>query len=51
MHFGVLPHAARGAVGLPEGERIVAPINVGEPESLPDAKARRPATDLTTWVP
>ncbi len=43
--------AARAAVGLPEGERIVATINVGEPESLPEAKARRPATDLTTWVP
>ena len=43
--------AARAAVGLPDGERIVATINVGEPESLPEAKARRPATDLTTWVP
>ena len=43
--------AARAAVGLPEGERIVATINVGEPESLPEAKARRPATELTTWVP
>lgn len=42
--------AARAAVGLPEGERIVATINVGEPESLPEAKARRPATKLTTWV-
>ena len=26
-------------------------INIGEPESLPEAKARRPATELTTWVP
>ena len=43
--------AARAAVGLPDGERIVATINIGEPESTPDAKARRPATDLTTWVP
>ena len=43
--------AARAAVGLPEGERIVATINVGEPESLPEAKTRRLATDLTTWVP
>ena len=42
---------ARAAVGLPDGERIVATINVGEPESLPEAKARRAATDLTTWVP
>ena len=43
--------AARAAVGLVDGERIVATINIGEPESTPEAKARRPATDLTTWVP
>ena len=43
--------AARAAVGLPDGERIVATINIGEPEGLPAAKARRGATDLTTWVP
>ncbi len=43
--------AARAAVGLVDGERIVATISIGEPESLPEAKARRPATDLTTWVP
>ncbi len=43
--------AARAAVGLLDGERIVATINIGEPESTPEAKARRLATDLTTWVP
>ena len=42
---------SRAAVGLPEGERIVATINVGEPASVPDAKARQVASDLTTWVP
>ncbi len=42
--------AARTAVGLPEGERIVATINIGEPEGLPDGQARRPAAELTTWV-
>ena len=42
--------AARAAVGLPEGERIVATINVGEPDGLPDGKARQPAAELTTWV-
>ena len=42
--------AARAAVGVPEGERIVATINIGKPEALPDGKARRPATELTTWV-
>ena len=42
--------AARTAVGLPEGERIVATINIGEPDALPDGKARQPAAQLTTWV-
>ena len=42
--------AARAAVGLPEGERIVATINIGEPDGLPDGQARRPAAKLTTWV-
>ncbi len=44
-------HAARAAVGLPEGERIVATINIGEPDGgLPDGRARQPAAQLTTWV-
>ena len=42
--------AARAAVGLPEGERIVATINIGEPDGLPDGRARQPAAQLTTWV-
>jgi nitroreductase len=42
--------AARSAVGLPDGERIVATINIGEPEVLPDGPARQPATQFTTWV-
>ena len=42
--------AARAAVGVPEGERIVATINVGKPEGLPDPRLRRPAAELTTWV-
>ncbi len=42
--------AARAAVGLPEGERIVATINIGEPDSSPEGRARQPATNLTTWV-
>ena len=41
---------SHAAVGLPEGERIIATINVGEPESVPEAKARRLAAELTTWV-
>ena len=42
---------ARAAVGLPDGERIVATVHIGEPESQPEGKARRRATELTTWVP
>jgi|SRR5687768_9526469 len=42
--------AAREAVGVPEGQRIVAIVNLGEPAELPPAKTRRPAPELTTWV-
>jgi nitroreductase len=41
---------ARAAVGVPEGERIVALIHLGEAASEPEKKARRPASELTTWV-
>jgi len=37
-------------VGLPDEERIVAVVHLGEPERVPDAKPRRPATELTTWT-
>jgi nitroreductase len=43
--------AGRAAVGVPEGERIVALINVGEPASVPPAKERKSAASLTTWQP
>lgn len=42
--------AARAAVGVPEDQRIVATIHLGEPESVPDPKDRTPASELTTWV-
>ncbi len=42
---------ARAAVGVPEGERIVATIQLGEPAAVPDAKVRRAAGEVTTWVP
>jgi nitroreductase len=42
---------ARAAVGVPAGERIIATITLGEPASIPEAKARRGAEELTTWVP
>jgi nitroreductase len=43
--------AARAAIGLPDNERIVAIVNVGEPAEMPAPKPRSPATALTTWVP
>jgi nitroreductase len=42
---------SREAVGVPDGERIVATIELGVPAELPEAKPRRPAAELTTWVP
>jgi len=42
---------ARAAVGVPEGERIVALIQLGEPADVPAPKTRRAAGELTTWVP
>lgn len=43
--------AARAAVGLPEGQRIVAIVNVGTPADILAPKKREPATAFTTWVP
>lgn len=42
---------ARQAVGVPDGERIVAMIQLGEPGEVPPPKPRRPAAELTTWLP
>src|SRR3954462_3138260 len=42
--------AARAAVGLPEGQRIVAIVNIGDPADVPAAKKREQASALTTWV-
>lgn len=43
--------AARAAVGVEEGQRIVAIVNVGEPAAVPDPKPRKKAAELTRWVP
>ena len=43
--------AARAAVGVPEGQRVVAVVNVGEPTELPPAKPRTPASEQTVWLP
>jgi nitroreductase len=41
----------RTALGVPEGERVVATIQLGEPAETPEAKMRRPASEFTTWLP
>jgi nitroreductase len=41
---------SRSAVGVPEGERIIATISLGEPAEVPAAKERRAASDVTEWV-
>ena len=41
---------ARVAMGIGEGERVVAMLNVGEPADVPSVKPRE-ATPYTTWMP
>jgi hypothetical protein len=43
--------AARAAVGVQAGERIVAIVNVGEPAEVPAPKDRADAASHTVWVP
>src|SRR3954471_8618561 len=43
--------AARAAVGVADGERVVAIVNVGAPADVPPAKVRQAASQLTTWQP
>jgi nitroreductase len=43
--------AARAAIGVAEGQRVIAMLNVGEPASVPPAKVRHAAASLTTWMP
>ncbi len=42
--------AARAVVGIPEGERIIATVSLGEPAAMPNPKSRRDAEELTRWV-
>lgn len=42
---------AREAAGIPEGERLVAIVNVGEPAVVAAPKPRTPAPELTRWLP
>ena len=41
----------RAAVGVPDGERIIATIQLGEPAAVAEAKPRRGASEVTTWLP
>jgi nitroreductase len=41
--------ATRTAAGVPDGQRIVALINIGEPADVPEPKPRQPAAAFTTW--
>jgi nitroreductase len=41
----------RAAIGVAEGERIVATIQLGHAAMAPEPKPRRPARDVTTWLP
>jgi len=43
--------AARSAIGVADGDRVIAIINVGEPANVPAGKPRRTAADVTTWMP
>jgi len=43
--------SARAAMGVRDGERVIAMINVGEPAEVPPPKKREPATAFTTWLP
>jgi nitroreductase len=40
----------RAAFGVPDGERIIAMIQLGEPAAAQEAKARKPASEVTRWV-
>lgn len=42
---------ARAAVGVPDDQRIVAIVNLGEPAEVPPARSRPPAAEHTVWVP
>ena len=41
--------AARAAAGVPEEERIVAVVNLGVPEEVPQPKPRLESGSLITW--
>jgi nitroreductase len=42
--------AARAAIGVRDGERVVALVSVGVPAEVPPAKPRQAAAAVTTWT-
>lgn len=40
----------REALGVPEGQRVVALLDLGEPAELPSPKPRASASDVTHWT-
>lgn len=40
----------REALGVPDGERLVAIVQLGEPAVVPEARPRRSAAELTVWL-
>jgi nitroreductase len=43
--------AERAAAGVGDEERIVAVVNVGEPNEVPPPKQRNPVESCTSWLP
>jgi nitroreductase len=43
--------ATRAALGVRDGERIVALVEIGEEAEAPGAKPRTPAAERTRWLP
>ena len=42
---------SRTALGLPDTERLVVMIDLGEPAEEPESKPRRASAEVTTWLP
>lgn len=40
----------REVIDVPDGERIVAIVHLGEPASVPEAKPRREVDEVTRWL-
>lgn len=42
---------ARVALGLPDNERLIGMIDLGEPAEVPESKPRRSSAEITKWLP